>query len=151
VQQFAAFCVRRARAKVLRVSIRRIALIALSALFLLVLGTWIAGEQTEVARLRTFNAAGASHETKLWVVDLDGRPYVRIGRAGRGWGEQLKAHPEVDLIRASGAIPCTASIVTDDSLHDAVDEAFAVKYGWVDWWYGVVLRRDPVTVRLDPR
>ena len=28
---------------------------------------------------------------------------------------------------------------------------YAVKYGWVDWWYGVVLRRDPVPVVLDPR
>jgi hypothetical protein len=133
------------------VSIRRLALIALSALVLLALGTFIAGEQTEVAHLRTFNAAGEPHETKMWVVDLGGRPYVRIGRAGRGWGEELKANPSVDLIRASGTVPCTASIVTDDTLHHKIDEAFAVKYGWVDWWYGVVLRHDPVPVRLDPR
>jgi hypothetical protein len=133
------------------VSIRRIALIALSGLFLLALGTYIAGEQTEVAVLRTFDDAGAPHDTKLWVADIDGRPYVRIGRAGRGWGEQLKANPSVELIRANVAIPCSASIVTDEALHEAVDEAFAIKYGWVDWWYGVVLRRDPVPVRLDPR
>ena len=132
-------------------SSRRFALIVLSGLFLLALGTWIAGEQTEVAVLRTFDAAGTPHDTKLWVADIDGRPYVRIGRAGRGWGEQLKANPSVELVRASGTIPCTASIVTDDSLHHAVDEAFAVKYGWVDWWYGVVLRRDPVPVRLDAK
>ena len=132
-------------------SIRRVALIALSALFLLALGTYIAGERTEVARLRTFDAAGAPHEMKLWVVDYAGRPYVRIGRAGRGWGEQLKANPKVDLIRTSGTVSCSASIVTDDSLLHAVDEAFAAKYGWVDWWYGVVLRHDPAPVRLDPR
>jgi hypothetical protein len=132
------------------VSLRRIALIALSALFLLGLGTYIAGEQTEVARLRTFDAAGGPHETKMWVADIDGIPYIRIGRAGRGWGEQLKANPNVELIRESGTFPCTASVVSDEALHAAVDEAFAIKYGWVDWWYGVVLRRDPVPVRLDP-
>ncbi len=151
MQQFAAFNARGERAKVVRVSIRRLALIALSALFLLALGTYIAGEQTEVARLRTFDAAGAPHETRMWVADIDGTPYVRIGRVGRGWGEQLKANPNVELIRESGTFPCTASVLSDETVHAAVDDAFAIKYGWVDWWYGVVLRRDAVPVRLDLR
>ena len=132
-------------------TIRRIALIALSGLFLIALGTYLAGEQTEVAVLRTFDAAGAPHDTKLWVADLDGRPYVRIGRSGRSWGERLKTHPDVELIRGGVSFPCTATVVTDDTLHDAVDETFAVKYGWVDWWYGIVLRHDPIPVRLDSR
>jgi len=130
---------------------RRIALIALSGLFLIALGTWIAGEQTEVAVLRTFDDAGAPHDTKLWVADIDDRPYVRIGRSGRSWGERLQAHPDAELIRDGARFPCTASVVTDAALHHTVDEAFAAKYGWVDWWYGVVLRRDPLPVRLDPR
>lgn len=132
-------------------SIRRLALIALSGLFLLALGTYIAGEQTEVARLRTFDAAGAAYETKMWVVDLDGRAYVRVGRAGRGWGERLKSHPQVELLRETGTAPCTASIVVDEATRHRIDEAFAAKYGWVDWWYGVALRRDAETVQLDPR
>ncbi len=130
---------------------RRIALIGLSGLFLLALGTYIAGEQTELAVLRTYDDVGATHDTKLWVADIDDRPYVRIGRAGRSWGERLQAPPEVELIRAGATVPCTATIVTDEAVHRAVNEAFAVKYGWVDWWYGVVLRRDPVPVRLDRR
>jgi hypothetical protein len=132
------------------VSIRRLALIALSALFLLGLGTYLAGERTEVVRLRTFDAGGA-YETKMWVVDLAGHTYVRIGRRGRGWGERLKANPEVELIRASGTTPCTARIVGDEATRRRVDEAFAAKYGWVDWWYGVVLRSNAETVELDPR
>jgi hypothetical protein len=133
------------------VTTRRLAWIALSGLFLIALGTWIAGEQTEVAVLRTFDDAGAAYETKMWIADVDGRPYVRIGRAGRSWGERLKTHPDVELVRQGATIPCSAAVVTDGAIHHAVDEAFAVKYGWVDWWYGVVLRRDPVPVRLDPR
>jgi hypothetical protein len=133
------------------VSIRRLGLIALSGLFLLALGTYIAGEQTEVARLRTFDDSGSPYDTKMWVVDLDGRAYVRVGRAGRGWGERLKAHPQVELIRESGTVPCTASLVTDETARRRIDEAFAAKYGWVDWWYGVVLRSNAETVQLDPR
>jgi hypothetical protein len=30
----------------------------------------------------------------------------------------------------------------------AVDAAFRAKYGAVDWWYGVLLRREAVPVRL---
>jgi hypothetical protein len=28
--------------------------------------------------------------------------------------------------------------------------AFREKYGRTDWWYGVLLRRHPIPVRLDP-
>ncbi len=129
--------------------IRRLALIALSGLFLIGLGTWLAGEQTEVAVLRTVDDAGAPHDTKLWVADVDGHSYVRIGRSGRSWGERLKKHPDVELIRGGNSIACIATVVGDDTVHRAVGQAFAAKYGWVDWWYGVVLRHDPILVRLD--
>ena len=131
--------------------IRRIASIVLSGLFLVALGTWLAGEQTEVAELRTFDEAGRPHDTKLWVADVDGRPYVRIARPNRSWGEELQKNPEVELRRGDVTRRCTAVLVTDDALHHRIDRAFAAKYGWVDWWYGLVLRRNPVPVRLDPR
>jgi len=151
VQRFAAFCARAARGRFPAVSVRRFALIALSGLFLLGLGTYLAGERTEVVVLRTHDEAGAPYDTKMWIADVNGAPYLRIGRAGRSWGERLKTHPDVELIRAGATIPCTASLVTDDALHRAIDDAFALKYGWVDWWYGVVLRRDAIPVRLDRR
>ncbi len=151
MQRFAAFCERTLRAKLPPVSARRVIAIILSGLFLIGLGTYIAGERTEVAVLRTTDDSGKPYDTKMWIAEVDGRPYVRIGRAGRSWGERLKAHPDVELIRGGSTIPCSASVVTDEVLHRAIDEAFAVKYGWVDWWYGVVLRRDPVPVVLDPR
>jgi hypothetical protein len=30
-----------------------------------------------------------------------------------------------------------------------VDAAFREKYGWVDWWYGLLLRRRAVPVKLE--
>jgi hypothetical protein len=80
-------------------------LLAAGALALLVaLGTYVAGEQTEVVVLRTFDPAGAVHETKMWAVDRDGTVWVRVANRGRG--------------------------------------------GWVDGWYDVLLRHDPVPVKL---
>jgi len=97
------------------VKIGRITLIALSGLFLIALGTYIAGEQTEVAVLRTFDASGTAFETKMWVADVDGRPYVRIGRAGRSWGERLKTQPEVELVRQGATVRAYDPVATDNA------------------------------------
>src|SRR5690606_16704061 len=59
--------------------------IVLAVLGALALATYVAGEQNEVAVLRTVDASGATHETKLWVVDLDGTPWVRVARPRRAW------------------------------------------------------------------
>ncbi len=135
-----------------RMTLRRLVAIVLSGVVLLALGTYLAGERTEVAVLTTHEANGAPHDTKMWIVDYDGKPYVRIGRPGRGWGERLKADPKVELTRAgAGPSPRAAVVVTDGGTIDAVAHAFSDKYGWVDWWYGVVVRKNPDTVRLDPR
>jgi hypothetical protein len=45
----------------------------------------VAGEVTEVTVLRTFDADGGAHETKLWVVDHDGIPWVRVANPQRRW------------------------------------------------------------------
>jgi hypothetical protein len=133
-------------------TLRRLAAIVLSAFVLLGLGTYLAGERTEVAVLRTYEADGTPRDTKMWVVDYDGNPYVRIGRPGRGWGERLKANPKVELMRGGGArSPRTGAIVADPDTVRAVEQAFRDKYGWVDWWFGLVVRKNSDTVRLDPR
>jgi hypothetical protein len=131
--------------------LRKFVLIALSALFLVALGTYLAGERTEVGMLRTYDESGTAYQTKMWVVDLDGHAYVRVGRPGRGWGERVKTHPEVELERSGSWQPYRASLVEDPATRAAVDRAFAEKYGWVDWWFGVVVRSNPQPVRLDPQ
>ena len=132
-------------------TIRRIVLILLSALFLLALGTYLAGEQTEVAVLRTYDPDHGAHDTKMWIVDWDGHSYVRVGRSGRGWGERAHAQPDVELTRSGAPTPVHATFVQDPAILREVDDAFRQKYGWVDWWFGIVIRKNAETVRLDPR
>jgi hypothetical protein len=133
------------------VNIRCIARVELSGLCLIGLGTHLAGDQTEVAVPRTLDAAGAPHETKLWVADLGGRPYVRSGLSQRSWGDRPKTHPDVELIRGGATVPCTATSASELEVQHSVDEAFALKYGWLDEWYGVVLRHAPIPIRLETR
>ena len=118
---------------------------------LLGLGTYLAGERTEIAVLRTLDAGGQPHETKLWVVDLDGATWVRVARPERAWFARLQANPEVEIVRHGGA-PQTMRATPDPSpaTRARLDAAFRAKYGLTDWWYGVLLRHDPVPVRLTP-
>ncbi len=94
--------------------------------------------------------AGAAFETKMWVVDYAGSAWVRVANPERRWYRRLLAHPAVELVRAGRAAPYLAH--ADDALPTrlAVDAAFAAKYGFTDTWYGALLRRAAIPVRLDP-
>jgi hypothetical protein len=127
---------------------RRILLFALLALVALGVATYIAGEQTEVVRLRTFDENGEPFETKMWAVDYDGEVFVRVANPQRHWYLRLLANPKVELLRNGNATPVIAEPSEDPAVRAAVDASFRAKYGVVDWWYGVLLRRNPVPVRL---
>jgi hypothetical protein len=128
---------------------RRVALAALGTSVALALGTYVAGERTEVVVLRTVDAGGVTHATKMWVVDYDGVPWVRVANAERGWYRRLLAHPEVELERGDAS---TARLAHPDpalATRFAIDRAFAAKYGLTDAWYGALLRRGAIPIRLD--
>ena len=127
---------------------RRVALAAAAALVLVAIVTFALGERTEVVVLRTTDDAGQTHETKMWAVDRDGVPWVRVANPERGWYRRLLSHPRVELVR-SGATSARVAHPEPD-LRLVVDADFARKYGLTDWWFGALLRRAPVPIRLDP-
>jgi hypothetical protein len=112
--------------------------------------TYVLGEQTEVARLRTSDARSVVHETKLWIVDQPDGAWVRVARPERQWFKRLRAQPEIEIIRNGGApqkMRATPDPSTETKLR--IDRAFRDKYGIVDWWYGLLLRSNPIPVRLE--
>lgn len=127
---------------------RRAAAIALLALASIAVATYVAGEQTEVVVVRSFDEQGTAFETKVWAVDHDGDVFVRVANPGRHWYRRLLANPRAELVRAGRVVPVRAEPSEDPALREAVDARFREKYGAVDWWYGVLLRRNPVPVRL---
>jgi hypothetical protein len=128
----------------------RIAGAVLLALVLVGVATYIAGEQTEVAVLRTFDPDGTPHDTKLWVVDHEGAPWVRVANPGREWFRRLAANPRAELVRGERVQVVVATPHDLAEVRAALDRSFREKYGATDWWYGVLLRRQAVPVRLDP-
>lgn len=128
----------------------RIAGVILGSLVLVAFATYVAGEQTEVAVLHTVDDAGAPHATKMWVVDHEGAAWVRVARPERLWFQRLEAQLRVEITRGDTTQTMLAKPDRSPATRAAIDAAFRAKYGVVDWWYGVVLRSDPIPVRLDP-
>ena len=129
---------------------KRIAAIALLALGAIAFGTYVAGEQTEVVVIRTRDGDGATHETKVWAVDHDGVPWVRVANPQRLWYQRLSRDPHAVLIRRGVEQAVIARPDDSDETRAILDRRFREKYGIVDWWYGVLLRRHAIPVRLDP-
>jgi len=117
----------------------------------IVAATYVAGEQTEVVVLHTRDERGAEFATKMWVVDLGDVTWVRVANPNRAWYHRLLANPHVELERR-GRLDARLAIpdLSPEARLD-VDEAFATKYGLVDRWYGLLVRRDPVPIRLVPQ
>jgi hypothetical protein len=62
---------------------RRAAAGGLALLLGVGLCTYVAGEQTEVVVVRSFDADGVPHDTKVWTVDLAGDVWVRVANPRR--------------------------------------------------------------------
>ena len=128
----------------------RLLLCAVVVLMVVAGGTYWAGEQTEVAVLRTSDALGRGHETKLWVVDYQGVPWVRVANPERGWYRRLVEQPRIELVRAGEPQTCLAEPYDVPEIAAELDAVFREKYGLVDWWYGLLLRRHSIPVKLEP-
>ena len=124
--------------------------IALTALAAVAIATYWAGEQTEVVLIRTLDGDGTTYDTKLWAVDHDGAPWVRVANPERLWFQRLSRNPHMVLIRGGVEHAVIARPQDSDETRAIIDLRFREKYGVVDWWYGVLLRRHPIPVRLDP-
>ena len=67
------------------------------------------------------------------------------------WTAQEWSHEKVSTKLLAERIGVSASTASE-SIRKLADQGLVdhEKYGAVDWWYGVLLRRNPVPVRLDP-
>jgi hypothetical protein len=110
----------------------------------------IAAEDGEVVVLRTLDESGAPIETRLWIVDHEGQPFLRAGNEGAGWFGRLRAKPEVEVVRGEETLLVRA--VPEPAARERVNALMAEKYGWADAYIGAIFSRDDsVPVRLEPR
>ena len=133
----------------------RRSLLGLVALLVLFVGGLLALSECsgEVVVLHTRDAAGRDHATRLWVVEREGRLWLRAGsrptRDPASWFARLRADTSVELERGGERRAYRAVVVPDEAAR--LDAQMAETYGLADRII-VSLRSDgPSTpVRLDP-
>ena len=123
---------------------------ALLGIALVVIGTqYLASESGEVVVLRTTDAAGGVHETRLWVVDHDGSAWLRAGNPSGGWFPRLSARPEVEVVRGGEMLAFHA--VPTPEARDTINDLMQQKYGFADSYISFYFpRAKKIPVRLLP-
>jgi hypothetical protein len=127
---------------------RRLLLALAGALALLAALTFVLGEIVPTAVIYTRDANGAWIGTEVWVVDYDGDPWIRVARPDRRWFRRLQVDPRVELERDGLRSPYTAIPHHDRDARLVIDAAFSEQNGPIDWWYGLLLRRDAIPIEL---
>ena len=127
---------------------RLLAMFAVLVVAVLVLQQ-VASESGEVAVLTTVDAEGGAQTTRLWIVDLEDRQYLRAGMPQAGWYQRLLANPSVEVRR--GGVNRAYQAAPELARVAQVNGLMGEKYGWADAYIGFLFGRDEsVPVRLEP-
>jgi hypothetical protein len=105
----------------------------------------------ETVVLHTGTVGSQDHFATLWVVDDDGRVWIRAETRQRRWLGPLQARPEVELRRGGQTRRYEAVPMDDPEAIAYVNALFREKYGLADRLREIVTTRDPLPIRLDPR
>ncbi len=132
-------------------AVGRVLLGGLGLLALLGGGLIVSSELQEVVVLTSRDDQGAAEETRLWIVESAGHPWLRSGGRERGWFQRVSAHPEVTVRRDGRERSYRAIVVEVPDVRAHVDDLMREKYGITDllifWLEG---SPETVPVRLDP-
>ena len=110
-------------------------------------------DATKTVEIETRSAKGTKHSVPIWIVVVDGVPYVRSvrGPAGR-WYRELLARGEGAVIADGKRTPVRATHDSSAKAIEAVSAALRRKYPRSGQSLGSMLRANVLdtTVRLDP-
>jgi hypothetical protein len=101
-----------------------------------------------VIELLTRDPDGELRETKVWVVLVEGVPYLRT--SGSRWLENLRRDPRLGLRIEGREVQARAEEVPGDEIVEAVDRATLEKYGWQERMVHLFRLRKPEILRLSP-
>lgn len=110
-------------------------------------------DETKVVEIETRSAKGTKHLIPIWIMVVDGVPYVRSvrGPAGR-WYRELLARGEGAVVVGGRRVPVRATKDSSAKAIEAVSAALRKKYPRSGQSLQSMLRANVLdtTVRLDP-
>lgn len=99
--------------------------------------------------ITTTNEDGTPRETTIWLLVVDGFPYVRTGSTR--WGGNAERSPDVRLQVGERSFLLRAVPVTDPALIERLRTGLREKYGWEDVAVRFLPGAGTKFFRLDPR
>ena len=110
-------------------------------------------DETKVVEIETRSAKGTKHLIPIWIMVVDGVPYVRSvrGPAGR-WYRELLARGDGAVVSGGKRVPVRATKDSSAEAIEAVSAALRKKYARSGQSLQSMLRPNVLdtTVRLDP-
>ena len=110
-------------------------------------------DETKVVDIETRSAKGTKHSVPIWIVVVNGVPYVRSVRGPRGmWYRRLLARGEGAIVAGGKRTAVKAKLDRSKSAIDGTSEALRRKYKTSGASLASMLRADVLdtTVRLEP-
>jgi hypothetical protein len=113
--------------------------------------TWWALESGGVAIVTTGPAGGGRRSTHVWYVETDGEVWLEAGTPENGWFVDLETNPNLALEIDGHSRRWRAVPIDDPSGHQRIRSLLRKKYGFRDWWVGLLVDTSrSVAVRLTP-
>ncbi|MBT4521986.1 MAG: hypothetical protein HOC23_18460 [Halieaceae bacterium] len=112
---------------------------------------YIASERIEVVELLTLDDSGETINTHLWVVDYEGKQYLRAGSDGSGWLTRMKNHPSsIKLIREGNT--AAYKMIERPDKAEAINQLMREKYTWGDEYISFLfgVREGSIPLELNP-
>ena len=110
---------------------------------------WESLREVQTVEVVTADEDGASRETTVWLVVVDGAGIVRTG--GTSWGENVVRKPELVLRAGEASYELRVEFVEDDALRQRITDAFREKYGFSDRMASWMRGSHPKIMRLHPK
>jgi hypothetical protein len=110
-------------------------------------------DETNIVDIETRSAKGTKHSVPIWIVVVDGVPYVRSVRGTRGrWYRELLAQGDGAIVAGGKRTTVKAKHDRSKTAIDGTSEALKRKYKTSGASLKSMLRADVLdtTVRLDP-
>lgn len=110
-------------------------------------------DETKVVEIETVSPKGTKHSVKIWIVVVDGIPYVRSVRGPRGrWYRELLARGDGAIVAGGKRTPVKAKHDQTKAAIDGTSDALRRKYKTSGASLASMLRADVLdtTVRLEP-
>ena len=104
-----------------------------------VVTSWWALESGGVAVVETRDSRGGARSTHVWYVEPDGELWLEAGTPENAWFQDVRRDPALIFTAAGRSARYVAHPVGDPSGHERVRLLIREKYGFRDWWVGLLV------------